>query len=74
MKLTFQGAGPGTNVTQINAEVRNPKPGSRITYGFVVNEAINDDSSKFNIDPDTGLITVKEPLDFETQTTYEVRL
>ena len=68
--IIFQEAEPGTNVTRIEAESTDPSV--TLTFTFIVNDELREDASKFDIDPDTGLITVKEELDRETQQRYEV--
>ena len=68
--VIFQEAEPGTNVTRIEAESTDPSV--TLTFTFIVNDELREDASKFDIDPDTGLITVKEELDRETQQRYEV--
>ena len=68
----FQELVPGSNVTQIIGIDRNPQDDRVLRYGFVPNDALADDMSRFNIDPETGVITVKGRLDREAQQVYEV--
>ena len=60
-------------MTQIVGIDRIPGDERTITYGFVINDVLAEDASKFHIDPVTGVITVREQLDRERKQLYEVR-
>ena len=60
----------GVNVTTIVAVDRD---GQELTYSFFSNDP-DDDSSYFDIDSTTGVITVKKNLDRELQGEYEVSM
>ena len=67
-----QNTSPGVNITQIIASDSDLGPEGELEIGFVANDALDGDHSLFNIDSDTGLITIKENLDRELKETYEV--
>ena len=68
-----QNATLGTNITQIKATDSDFGPEGQLEIGFVPNEALAEDHSFFNIDPDSGIITIKNELDRELKQSYQVR-
>ncbi len=66
--------------TAIRFVVENTPPGTDVGGPFLATDAENDplsfalggaDASAFTLDPDTGQLRTKEPLDFETRNTYD---
>ena len=54
----------GLLVTQLYAQDPDAGENATVTYHFVASDAMNDLTS-FSLDPKTGVITTKRPLDYE---------
>lgn len=60
---------PGSNVTQVSATDADFGENARLSYK-IERASYN----KFQIDPETGVIKVTQPLDFDKQNTYSLQL
>ncbi|KAL8616761.1 hypothetical protein ACOMHN_017798 [Nucella lapillus] len=61
----------GTSVIQVQATDQDSGPNGRIRYSI---NRETDPDAHFTIDPDTGVVRVNKPLDFETQSTFRLTL
>ena len=59
----------GLLVTQLYAQDADAGENATVTYHFVASDGMNDLTS-FSLDPKSGVITTKRPLDYEVRRSY----